>query len=135
MHKARVFRGLSILAVSVFCWLIVLGMIAFAHAADVQISWMASDGATGYILEASVDNGQSWSLSVDTGLIAPINYTAGTVTLSLCYYAWTGLPDAGLVLIRVTAYNSFGQTINTSSGAWINKTWVSPPMPSGVGVN
>lgn len=127
-------RGLSFLMVSVVCWILVFGMIAFVYGADAQISWKASVGATGYILESTTDDGQTWNLIADVGNIVPTVYTAGTETLSLCYYTWVGIPETGLVLIRVTAYNAYGQTINTSSGAWINRSWVSPPASTGVGV-
>lgn len=89
------------------------------------------DYATGYSLEYSSDAGATWSDSLDVGAIAPIVYTSGELTKSICTYTWQGLPDGSLILVRVTAYNNFGATTNTLSGAWINTAWQAPESPVG----
>lgn len=122
----------------VIIWVLVVGLFFgawhMASAADILVSWNTSQGATGYILEASTDNGATWSTKKDVGQITPKTYTSGSETLSLCSYTWTGLPDTGLVLIRVKAYNDYGTTTNTRAGSWFNKAWQAPAEAKGVGI-
>ncbi len=115
-----------------FIFMLMVASVIFA--ADVPVTWIAAAGASGYKLEYSIDNGGTWSAPKDVGMITPVDYVAGGVHLLICSYTWTGLPDAGLVLIRATAYNSVGNATNTGAGAWFNKSWAPPPMPTGTGV-
>jgi len=114
--------------------LLVLVFTTSAFSADIIVSWRASTGATGYIIEASMDNGTTWTTKKDIGAIVPVDYVAGTSHILLCSYTWTGLPDTGLVLIRVIAYNSIGQACRTEAGSWFNKAWSAPDAPTGVGI-
>ena len=129
-------KSWKVILVCGWIFAVVLFLAAWDHAsaADVGVSWKASEGATGYILEASTDNGLTWATSIDVGAVQAVDYISGENHLLLCSYTWAGLPDTGLVLVRVTAYNAYGATINTSSGAWFNKAWVSPPAATGIGV-
>jgi hypothetical protein len=98
---------------------LVLTFAVTAHAADVTLKWDAADGATGYILEMSTDNGTTWVNPIDVG-----NVTT---------YQVTGVPDSGMVLFRNTAYNTVGQTVRYEAGAWFNGDWKQPSQP-GLGV-
>ena len=105
-----------------------------AFTADMTVIWKASAGATGYELEYSANNGTTWSTPKEIGAITPVDYVSGSTHLLLCSYLWTGLPDAGLILIRVTAYNSVGKACRVDAGAWFNKSWSLPALPAGAGV-
>jgi hypothetical protein len=108
---------------------------ARSYGADISVTWLAATGASGYRLEYSSDNGAGWQTPKDIGMITPVDYTAtGGVHLMLCAYTWTGLPDTGLILIRVTAYNASGAATRTDAGAWYNKGWLPPIAPKGVGI-
>lgn len=96
---------------------------AVAFAADVPLKWDVATGATGYKIQMSTDNGATWPTSrVVTG---------GTTTS----YTWTGAPETGLVMFRVTATNAQGEAIRTDAGCWFNKGWQLPQMAGGLGVN
>lgn len=100
---------------------IVIVLISFsAYAADVKLSWDPSDNATGYKIYMSTDQGQSWDAGVDVG-----NVTT---------YLYPSVPDTGLVLFRVSAYNSQANVVRYNAGVWFCKDWVPPDMPTGVGV-
>lgn len=104
--------------------MIVLGILciasSFAYAADVGHKWDAVDGADGYRLYQSVDNGVTW---VQTGS----DVTTTTMTA-------IGVPDTGLVLFRVSAFNASGETIREWSGSWYNGDWKPLDSPSGNGI-
>ncbi len=115
-----------------FIFMLVYAITLFA--ADILVTWNASAGATGYKLEYSIDNGGTWSTPLDIGMVQPIDYVSGTTHFLLCSYNWIGLPDTGLVLVRVTAYNAVGPITRTDAGAWFNKSWAPPIAPKGVGI-
>jgi len=89
-------------------------------AADVSLSWDPSDNATGYRIYTSTDGGQTWDSGVDVGDVTE--------------YTYTGVPDSGLVLFRVSAYNSSAEAIRYEAGAWYCAPWQPPNHPTGVGV-
>lgn len=89
-------------------------------AADVNLEWDASDGATGYNIYKSLDNGVTWDAGVDIGV--------GTT------YTYTNVEETGLVLFRVSAYNATGEAIRYWSGAWYDHTKMPPDDPGGAGI-
>jgi len=91
-----------------------------AFAADVTLKWEASAEATGYKVYKSLDTGATWDAGIDVG-----NVTT---------YVYIGVEETGLVLFRVSAYNTSGETISTWSGAWYNKLWQPPLSAQGLGV-
>lgn len=101
-------------------FLAVLVLSSVSWAADVSLVWNPSDGAAGYVLEMSVDNGQTWTGQIDVG-----NVTT---------YTWQNVPDNGMVLFRASAYNTNGQATRYEAGAWYNGDWKPPERPGGMGV-
>ena len=102
---------------------LVLGLFLFAGvatAATIPLEWDPSTGATGYIVYTSIDGGASWDTGVDVG-----NVTSTSIP---------DVPDAGMVLFRVGAYNSQGSAIQYKSGAWYNGSWTLPEEPGGLGI-
>jgi hypothetical protein len=91
----------------------------FGFSADVTISWDVVSGATGYNLYQSFDAGATWSASADMG-----NQTSATITVV----------DTGLVLFKIGAYNTNGETLNDWQGAWYNHLWRPLDAPVGLGV-
>lgn len=91
-----------------------------AIAADLNLAWDASTGATGYKVQISTDQGATWGEARDTG-----NATT---------FTWTGAPDTGLTLFRVSAYNGQGETINYTKGAWHNGSWTVPAAATALGL-
>jgi len=99
--------------------ILTFSFVSLALAADITLRWDASEGATGYKLYISTDNGQTWDAGTDVG-----NVTTYTLTV----------PDHQLVLIRASAYNDFGESIRTDAGVFYNSDWLAPEKPSGTGV-
>ena len=89
------------------------------YAADVNLTWDVSSGATGYKIYQTVDNGLTWDAGVDVG--------------NVTVYTKTAVPDSGLVLFRVSAYNAQGEAVRSWSGAWYNGDW-KLDSPSGAGI-
>lgn len=92
----------------------------FVFSADLKLSWDPSDGATGYRVQISTDLGKTWSEPNDAG---------DSVTLT-----WMGAPDTGLILFRVSAYNSQGEAVNYNKGAWYRGDRGAPAMASSLGL-
>ena len=99
--------------------ILAFSFVSLASAADITLQWDPAEGATGYKLYISTDNGQTWSEGIDVG-----NVTTYTLTV----------PDHQLVLIRASAYNNFGESIRTDAGVFYNSDWLAPEKPSGTGV-
>lgn len=76
-----------------------------AYAGQLEISWQAVSGATGYKLSQSIDQGTTWTQIGDVTTIQT------TITV----------PDDKLVLIRVSAYNTAGESIRLTSGIWYDR--------------
>lgn len=98
-----------------------------AWAADCQFSWKASTGATGYEIEYSADQGVTWTGKKATGPLTPD--AAGDVT-----YTYTGVPETGLILFRVSAVNATERAVRLEAGAWYNHRWKPMGPPSGSGI-
>ena len=90
-------------------------------AADINLRWDPSDGATGYKIYKSLDLGTTWSTGVDVG----------NITL----YKITGVEENTLILFRVSAYNQTGEAIRTEYGAWYDHRKKPPLNPTGLGIN
>lgn len=99
-----------------FFTVVVLCLSSPVLAVDTKLAWDPSVGASGYKIQMSVDLGKTWGEARDAG--------AGTT------FTWVGAPDTGLLLFRVSAFNSTSEVINTRAGAWYCGDWV-PPQPAG----
>lgn len=98
-----------------------LVLISFpAHAADVKLAWDPSDNASGYRIYMSTDQGKTWDMGTDAGDVVQYNYP--------------NVPDTGLILFRVSAYNSSNEVIRYEAGVWYCADWVPPTQPSGIGI-
>jgi hypothetical protein len=75
-------------------------------AADVSLKWDAVTDVTGYKIYKSEDMGVTWTAPVD----------AGNVTT----YTYVGVVQDKMVLFKVSAYNTFGESIRHWSGAWFD---------------
>jgi len=89
-------------------------------AADVKLNWDPSTGATGYKVYMSTDKGTTWTTGTDVG-----NVTT---------YTYMNVPDTGLVMFRVSAYNTQSESIRFEAGVWYCKDWMPPKDPTGIGV-
>ena len=97
-------------------------LMAFSvQAADLPMAWDASAGATGYKVYVSVDNGATWDAGVDVG-----NVTT---------YTYLNVPEDGLILFRVSAYNTSGaEGIRYKRYLAYDGTAGPPPAPTGFGM-
>lgn len=75
-----------------------------AYADAVTFNWSKVANATSYKLYQSSDLGVTWVM-IGTGLVPPVSIL---------------VPADKLLLFRVSAVNSLGETINMSSGSWYN---------------
>ena len=92
-----------------------------ALAADVDFAWDSASGATGYMVQISTDQGQSWGEKRDAG--AATSYT------------WADCPEDALVLFRAISYNAHGEAIRTEAGAWYCHGWRPPATAPGLGID
>ena len=90
-------------------------------AADINLQWDPSEGATGYKIYKSLDLGVTWGPGVDVG----------NVTISRAL----NIEENILVLFRVSAYNQTGEAIRTEYGAWYDHRKKPPFNPTGLGIN
>jgi len=90
-----------------------------SYGADITLRWDASQGATGYKLYMRTDLGATWPVSKDAG--------------NVLTFMWTEVPETGLVLFRVSAYNDVAESITTDKGAWYNHGWSEPEKAYGLG--
>lgn len=101
--------------------LCVLALVGFSRAAEITVGWDANpeSDVVGYRVYQSTDIGLSWTL------VADVNAT--TTTLS-------NVPDSGLILFRVSAYDGQSEAIRYDAGAWFNSDWqpLSSPKSSGI---
>ena len=101
--------------------LLILFGFSFGYAADVSLKWDASVGATGYKIYKSEDLGVTWSALVDVG-----NVTT---------YTYLNIIETKMVLFKVSAYNSLGESVRHWSGAWYDHTKRPILTPGGTGIN
>ncbi len=88
----------------------------FAH--DMVLSWDEDVNADGYGVRQSIDNGVTWINEVDVGPALTTIYE---------------VPDTGLVLVQIGAYNSLGTTWRPDAGLFYNGDW-KPLTVTGLGV-
>jgi hypothetical protein len=100
---------------------IVLFFAGLALGADATLKWDPSEGATGYKIYQSTDQGATWDAGVDVGNVTE--------------YLYQGIPDTGLVMFRASAYNASGESIKYGSGCWYNGSFAPPEQPSGLGMD
>lgn len=100
-----------------FC-LAVLGFTVNCLSADVFLVWEPAQYVTGYKIYRSVDNGVTWDAGIDVGNVTEYTYLA--------------VPDSGLNLFRVSAYNAYGEVINSWAGSWFNGDWSPPTNATGL---
>lgn len=105
----------------IFVLVTIMFFSSFSLAAEVNLKWDASAGATGYKIYKSIDQGVTWSTGVDVGNV---------VTFKVL-----NVEETVLVLFRVSAYNLTGEVIRTEYGAWFDNRKKPPANPSGLGVN
>jgi hypothetical protein len=88
-------------------------------AAPVNLNWDAVQGATGYVIATSIDNGTTWSASEDVGDVLSYLLT---------------VPDNTLVIIKIGAYGDPGLVWRMDAGTWFNSAWslLSPPTGQGI---
>ena len=80
------------------------------------LTWPPVDGATGYVIEQSVDAGKTWAVVYnDVGTSAVI----ATTTKQLYLY-------------RLSAKNASGQITRQDAGAWVDST--KPQFVGGLGI-
>ncbi len=97
--------------------MVLLPMMAFA--ADIDLTWDASVGATGYKIYKSEDMGATWGAPIDVG--------------NVIVYKYLGVIETKMIHFRISAYNATGESIRYWSGAWYNHLW--KPINSGGGVS
>ena len=88
-----------------------------AWAADKVISWDASPDATGY--KVYVYDGTAWDTGTDVG---------GVLTYTVT------IPDTGLVLVRIDAYNANGDSVPNWRGVWYWGDLKPPDPPGSIGI-
>jgi hypothetical protein len=86
------------------------GLAASAANAQVNLTWSASTGATGYYIKRSTTSGSEAQIAAQAGT----TYADNAVTNGTKYY------------YVVSAYNSYGQSANSAE---VNATPVAPPPP------
>lgn len=102
-----------------FLTLVLIFAASITLAADVDLKWDASAGATGYKIQKSLDLGVTWLPAIDVG-----NVTT---------YKYTNVEENVLVLFRASAYNANGEAIRTWSGAWFDQRKKPISAASGLG--
>lgn len=98
----------------------VLMLASFACAATVTHRWDEVAAADGYRLYMSTDMGENWTMVAD-------EITTNEFTLE-------GLPEDVLLLFRVSAYNSSGESIRMWSGSWYDHRLKPLEPPGGNGI-
>ena len=87
----------------------------FAFGASITVKWDAvtsTPAVTGYRIYQSIDDGITWTLNTPVG-----NVLTATITV----------PDTGLVILRIGAVNSAGESIRYTAGAWYKGNMAAPP--------
>lgn len=105
--------------------LILIALSYPAFASDVVVEWDAvtDPACAGYIVEYSVDNGQTW---VDGPLVTDPNILTATVT---------AVPDDVLVLLRVSSLNANGDKFPRRwAGAWFDGRLKPLQVPTGASI-
>jgi hypothetical protein len=101
--------------------ILILIVASTCSAADITLNWDPSDGAVGYRIYVVIayDHSES-SESIDVG--------------NVLTYQRNGLPDTGLTMFRVSAYNNQGEIICYKTYALYCGEWKTSAVPTGVGI-
>ena len=99
--------------------IIIIFAFATAQAGSLDLRWDAVTGATGYKIYQSIDGGTVWSAGTDVG-----NITQSMVTVV----------DTSLILFKVSAYATSGESIRQWSGAWYDGRKKPILTPGGTGI-
>ena len=95
---------------------------AFSVSADtVNLHWDGVEKATGYKIYMSSDFGVEWNGGIDVGDVAS--------------YKCENVPESGLILFRVSAYNNAGEAIRHDFGTWYNGDWKPLDPVNGIGIS
>ncbi|MBU2118643.1 MAG: hypothetical protein KJ954_13735, partial [Alphaproteobacteria bacterium] len=89
-------------------------------AVDVDLTWDASIGATGYKVYKSEDLGVTWATPIDVG--------------NVLVYKYLGVIETKMVIFRTSAYNANEESIRKWSGAWYDFTKKPINSPGGTGI-
>lgn len=100
---------------------LILILTAPVFAADINLQWDPSEGATGYKIYKSLDLGVTWLTGTDVG--------------NMTTFKILNVEENTLVLFRVSAYNQTGEAIRTEYGAWYDHRKKPPLNPTGLGIN
>lgn len=112
--------------------LAVLFLLSFSvkvYSADIPLEWRQSEFAVGYKISFSEDFATEFVTWTEIPNITFTTRTEGSLELASAIIT---IPDV-LVLIRVAAYNSTGETWRLEAGAFYNTKWKPSPAPTGLG--
>ncbi|MCP4987094.1 MAG: hypothetical protein GY928_13915 [Colwellia sp.] len=101
--------------------ILILGMLLLPvalYAKDLHLTWDVEPNATGYVIRHSVDLGINW----EPYITVPNNLATYTV------------PDTGIILIQVGAYNVNGRMWRRDSGFFYNGDWKKPNQSNNIGM-
>lgn len=101
--------------------LFLITMASMSFAGTATLDWKSVGKADGYKVYISFDLGATWDKGIDVG--------------SVVTYKFDNLPESGLVLFRVGAYNRNGETIRYEFGTWYNGDWKPIEAVSGTGIS
>lgn len=108
--------------------LVMLGLLpGVAEGGPVTLEWNASQGASDYVVEQSVDQGATWTVAQT---VQPVACSGTPARCTVTHPA----PATGLVLFRFSARNSVGISTRYSEGAWHCQSCAPPPPVTGLGV-
>ena len=113
--------------------LVSLLFVGIAQASDLPLFWTApvSNGGpavTGYKIYMST--------SVDSTKTPPVvTWAAGVDVGNITSYVYKNVPDTGLVLFMISAYNVNGETINRWAGPWWDGTKQPLGNPTASGIS
>lgn len=81
---------------SVMCWLLVLGMIAFAHGATVELTWNANTESdlAGYKLYSGTASGQ-YGAPIELGKVTSYQFQLNPTVGTAYYFAVTAFDTSG----------------------------------------
>ena len=130
MH--RKFRIGMLFITSVMCWLLVLGMIAFAYGATVELTWNANTESdlAGYKLYSGTAAGQ-YGAPIDMGKVTAYQMTITPSVGATYYFALTAYDTSGNESVKSSEVSAFIPDANapeTPKGlmqrliAWLKKT-------------
>ena len=105
--------------------LFILCISVSASADDVFLRWDPSEGATGYKvykfeMPLCSEDQTTWDTGIDVGNVTE--------------YVYSGVPNSGLILFRIGAYNNSSESVMRWSGAWYNGDEKPIDVPYGAGV-